>query len=360
MYQFTTTNIINSNLDSNGTTNKYVGDADKFNVTRVGTFLAAGITSVSKRAYYSEVLEIAQVTIPTIAVGLVARLEVDIRLSQQTDSEYANSYLYFKKPVTVEILSLGTDTLDAAALALQINKLRDRYGFAYVTATVDGANVIIAATNSNQRIFDLKISKESTEPYANTIIEPLYIDVTAGTFVINIVGRVGFGDDNWMSRRIILPTAENVRYFGISKDERPIIGGNYTEFVLNYKVTKDHTVGMAQAADISMTTHVFYVLSTLVAAFEDQLDNTAVVTEVFGGGVIVISGDFALTNSDTTTLLANGAVGTEVWTVVSGTSVTVDAPGAGAITADVAITGDTVIQVVDSEGTVGTVTVTVA
>ena len=38
MYQFTTTTIINSNLDSNGVTAKYSGDAAKFVVTRVNTF----------------------------------------------------------------------------------------------------------------------------------------------------------------------------------------------------------------------------------------------------------------------------------------------------------------------------------
>lgn len=361
MYQFTTTNIINSNLDSNGTTPKYAGDADKFNVARVGTFLAGNIKSVNKRAYYPGVLEIAQVTVPAITAGLVARIDIDVRLSQQTDSEYANSFLYFKKPVVVEVLSTGTDTTTAAALAAELNKLRDRYGFSYVTATVSGADVILTATNVNQRFFDVKILEENVPPYANTIIDPTYDDVTAGTFVRTVIGRVGFGDDDWMTRKIIIPTRENTRHFGMSQDERPIMGGNYTQFTLHYTVVKDHTVGMAQANDQSMTTHVFYVLNELVAAFEAALDATTTITPVYGGGAIVITGnDGTLANSGTATLVAEGAVGTEAWVVLSGTSVTVDAPTAGAVTADGAIDGVTVIQVTDSEGTVATFSITVA
>ena len=38
MFQYTTTTVINSALDSNGVTPKYSGDANAFKVTRVGTF----------------------------------------------------------------------------------------------------------------------------------------------------------------------------------------------------------------------------------------------------------------------------------------------------------------------------------
>ena len=360
MYQFTTTNIINSSLDSNGTTLKFVGDAQTFKVARVNTFKAMYIISAVKRPYYAEKLEIAQVTVPVIAAGLVARLDVDVRLSQQTDSEYANTYLYFKKPVVVEVIATGTAADDATALANELNSLRDRYGFAYITATTSGADIILTATNANQRFFNAKILKEQVAPYVNTIIEPLYTDVTAGTFAVTDSGRVGFGDDDWMARRIMLPTAENVRYFGISKDERPVLGGMYTQFTIKYMVEKDHTEGVWQANSMSVTTHVFYVLDSLVASFEDQLDNATTVTEILGGGLIVISGAATLANNGTTTLTAAGTSGTEVWTVESGTSVTVDAPGAGAITADATIDGVTVIKVTDAEGSSATFSVTVS
>ena len=361
MFQFTTTTIINSNLDSNGTTAKYSGDASAFSVTRVGKFLAANIVGdVYKRPYVAPVLEVAQVTVPVITAGLVARLDVDVRLSQQTDSEYANTYLYFKKPVVVEVLASGVAATDATALAAQINSLRDRFGFSYVTASTSGADIILTATNQNQRFFDIKVLKEDPDALVNSIIEPVFIDVTAGTFSVTTMGKLGFGDDDWMQRRIMTQTAENVRYFGINKEERPVIGGNYTEFVLNYKVEKDHADGVDNGVNYSVTRHVFYVKSDLVAAFEAAVGATVTVTPVTGGGVIVITGTTSLTNSQVVTLTANGAVGTQLWEVVSGTSATVTDSAAGEITADGAIDGDTVIKVTDSEGTTAQITVTVA
>jgi len=136
MYQFTTTNIINSSLDSNGTTAKYAGTTTSLSVSRVGKFLKDNILSITKRAYYAGVKEIAKVQIPTITSGLVARLTVDVRLSQETNSEYANIALAFKKPVAVEVLATGTAATDAAALVAQINGLKDRFGHSYLVAAV--------------------------------------------------------------------------------------------------------------------------------------------------------------------------------------------------------------------------------
>ena len=358
MYQFTTTNVINSLLDSNGTTAKFSVSGTTLNVARVGSFKKADIVYVEKRPFYPGVKEVAQVTVPVITAGLVARLEVDVRLSQQTDSEYANTYLYFKKPVVVEVIATGTAATDATALAAQINGLKDRFGFSYITATTNGADVILTATNFNQRFFSVKVLKEGNSN--NSIIQPEYIDVTASTFAVTAVGRLGFGDDDWMQRKIMLPTAENVRYFGISKDERPVLGGNYTQYTIKYKTQKDPSEGIV-AEGYSVTNHVFYVLDSLVATVDGFFATATIsVTTVYGGGVIVITsaGGTSLANSATSQLTANGAVGTVTWSVVSGTSATVS--GTGLVTASATIDGATVIQAVDSEGTVATITITVA
>jgi hypothetical protein len=360
MYQFTTTTIINSNLDSNGSKAKYAGTSAKFEVSRVATLLSAGIVSVYKRPYIAPILAEAQVTVPTITAGLVARLDVDVRLSQQTDSEYANTYLYFKKPVVVEVIATGTAATDATALAAQINGLRDRYGFAYITATANGADIILTATNQNQRFFSAKVLKEDPDMLTNTLIEPVYTDVTAGTFAVNKVGQVGFGDDDWMQRKVMVQTLENTRYFGYNKEERPVLGGNYTQFTIRYKVEKDTEDGISNGVNYSITTHVFYVKSDLVADFEDQLDNVSgvTVTLVTGGGLINITGTTSLANSATSQLTAAGATGTVTWAVVSGTSATVS--GTGLVTAHATTDGDTVISATDSIGASATVTITVA
>lgn len=353
MYQFTTTTILNSNLDSNGVTAKFTGAATYLNVTRVGKFLTDKIVSIYKRPYSAGVKEVAKVTIPVIASGLVARLTVDVRLSEQTNSEYANAYLYFKKPVTVEVIASGTAATDATALVAQLNSLKDRFGFAYITAAVvNSVDVQVTATDFNQRIFSMIIEKEKAS--TNSIIQPEYENVSSTTFSVTTKGKLGFGDEDWMFRRIMLPTAENVRYFGTNKEERPVIGGNYTQYTLRYSVAKDHEDGIV-GGGTSITTHVFYVLSTLVSAFETELDKLTAKPY----SIVYTVGDNSLANGATTTSTVSNTTGAIVFSVTSGTSATVNAT-TGVITADGAIDGDTVVRATDAVGNYAEVTITVA
>lgn len=349
MYQFTTTTIINSNLDSNGITAKYSGDANAFIVTRVNTFKKANIVSVYKRAYSAGVKEVAKVTVPVIAAGTVARLTVDVRLSQQTDSEYANTYLYFKKPVVIEIIASGTAATDATAFKNQLIALKDRFGFAYITATTSGADIILTATNNNQRFFSATIEKEKAS--TNSIILPEYENVTAGTFSVTTPGKIGFGDDEYMIKSLMIPTLENTRYFGINKEERPILGGNYTEFVIRYSVDKvdDGIV----AGNKSITTHVFYVKSDLVAAFETEILKTVDTLT----SLSVSAADTALVvgTDATEALVVTGAIGSVTYATSDAAVATV---AAGTVTAVGA--GSATITVTDAAGNTASIDFTVA
>lgn len=348
MYQFTTTTIINSNLDSNGVTAKYSGDANAFIVTRVNTFKKANIVSAYKRAYSAGVKEVAKVTVPVIAAGTVARLTVDVRLSQQTDSEYANSYLYFKKPVVIEIIATGTAATDATAFKKQLTALKDRFGFAYITATTNGADIILTATNNNQRFFSATIEKEKAS--TNSIILPEYEDVTAGTFSVTTHGKIGFGDDEYMIKSLMIPTLENTRYFGINKEERPILGGNYTEFVIRYSVDKvdDGIV----AGNKSITTHVFYVKSDLVASFETALLTT--VGTLNSLSVSAVDTALVVGTDDTEALVVTGAIGSVTYATSDATVATV---AAGTVTAVGA--GSATITVTDAAGNTASIDFTV-
>lgn len=320
MFQFTTTNIINSSLDSNGTTAKYSGDASAFTVTRVEKFLVSNIVGpVYKKAYTAGVLEVAQVTVPVITAGLVARLDVDVRLSQQTHSEYANSYLYFKKPVTVEVIATGTAATDATALKNQINGLKDKYGHSYITATTSGANIILTAKDVHQRFFSIKILKEDPNALVNSIIEPVFTDVSSTTFSVTTAGVNGFGNDEWMYARIRMQSLDNHRPFGIARDELPVIGGNYTQYTLRYSVTKDHVDGVSMANETSVTTHVFYVKSDLVAGFETALNaaySNVITIGASSNGFLIVGDQTVAASSGANNYTVVGKTGSETvnWT----------------------------------------------
>ena len=267
MFQYTTTTVINSGLDSNGVTPKYSGDANAFKVTRVGTFKKDNIKSVYERAYAAPTNEVATITVPTVAAGKVIRLEVDVRLSQNTYSEYANSYLHFKKPVVVEVIAKGIEATDAAALEKQVSGLQDRFGESYIKVTASGAILTLTAKNQYQRFYNAEISEENLSP--NSLVQPEY-KVVSTDFTVTIPGKVGFGDDAYMIASIMVPTIENTRAFGINQEERPVLGGNYSQFTLRYDIPKDSDDGVWAGAR-SITTHVFYVKSDLASAFKAEI-----------------------------------------------------------------------------------------
>lgn len=335
MYQFTTTTIINSSLDSNGTTAKYSGTATAFNVTRVNKFLKANVLSIYKRPYTAGVKEIAKITVTNPTSGLVHRLTIDIRLSQSTYSEYANTYLYFKKPVVVEVIASGTAATDAIAFAAQINSLKGRFGSNYVVATLTNsgvsAEIVLTATDFNQRFFSVVSSVETANTNSLTQVD----FVTAATGAVTTAGALGFGDDEWMVKSIMVPTLENTRYFGINKDGRPVLGGNYTEYTLRYSVAKDGDFDGIVSGTNSVTTHVFYVKSDLVSGFEAAIAAVSLNIDTIGITVTDIAITNALDLSDYASLgytiayttTPAGATGA-YW--VRDTTTDVDASGSGA------------------------------
>ena len=250
------------------------GTATSLAVQKIGTFKVAGIESIHKRAYSAGVLEKSVITVVTtgLSAGDVIRLEIDVRLSQQTDSEYANSYLFFQKPVGVEVLYASADTTTtlAAKLVAAITDLKTQYGTSYISASSAGAVITIEANTTNQRIKSVVLSGE--EYTNNSIITPTYTVLATGT--VTVAGVVAFGDDNWMQRNVMLQTAENVRYFGMSKNERPILGGNYSQYTLRYVIDKDGQDGIAGGAK-SITTHVFFVPAANISAFESEINDDA-------------------------------------------------------------------------------------
>lgn len=267
MYQFTTTNVINSAKDSNPAIAKYTGANEVFNVARVGSFKKDNVVSIYKKAYNAATLEVAKIQIPPVTAGKVYRLTIDVRLINSTNSEYASTYDYFKKPVVIEVLGKSTAALTAAALVAEIKKLKGRYGVSYVTAEVINTDYIqVTCTESAQRIKSMIIEEEAT----GTSAFPQYIDLSGTTFSVTTAGVQGFGDDEWMVKNIVLPTAENTRYYGVNKDGRPIIGGNYTQYTLRYSIEKTWNDGIVAGGN-SITTHVFYVLASLILTFEDAI-----------------------------------------------------------------------------------------
>ena len=92
-----------------------------------------------------------------------------------------------------------------------------------------------------------------------------------------------------MIKSVMIPTYENTRFFGTNKEERPVIGGNYSQYTIRYSVDKHIDDGISSGGK-SITTHVFWVKSDLVEAFDEALitDATLTVKDSVTGDAIVL------------------------------------------------------------------------
>ena len=306
MYQFTKTTVINSakaldyngNVLVNGNGNDvamYAGSANKLTVAKAGTFLKDNVTAAYKRPYTAGVKEVAKITVPSGTAGDIVKLTVEVSLSQSTQSEYTNYSIDFKKPQTVEVLFTTDAATTAGLLVTQLNTLKNRFGQNMFIATRSSAEITLTAREDVQRFSSVLLYKVEYDT-VNTISQMKETVIATGS--VTTSGKVGFGDDAYMAKSIMLPTAENVRYFGESKGERPVLGGNYTQYTLHYTVAKDHDLGIVSGS-VSKTTHVFYVKSDLVTGFEAALVGAGIIVDTIGAavtGISITSGNLDISN----------------------------------------------------------------
>jgi hypothetical protein len=364
MFQFTETTVVNTMTDSSGLP-KYAASTDKstFIARRVGNFKVANIVNgiVYKNPYSQGILEVATVTIPTVTAGLVVRLYIDVRLEKQTESDYASTHLYFGKPIVVEVIATGTASTDAAALVAQLNNLKTEFGVQDVLASVpsNGTTITFTATTSNQRFYNIQVLAENTNvAYPNSMVQPQYTDVTGGTFSVTTHGSVGFGDDLYMVSSIMLPTMDNTRYFGVSSEERPIPGGNYSQYTFQYLINKDSDDGIVSGLK-SLTTQVFYVSAANKDAFETVLTSlglTLIPAKPGSGSLKLSATDNPFVVGTNSTVSALDAVGTVTYTSGTPAVVTINA-NTGVATAQAV--GTATITATDSTNATGTITLTV-
>ena len=280
MFQFTTSTIINTAnavdvegnnlLDNNGAAVlRYRGDRNQFLVPGTGTFKSGYIQSVYKRVARAAVKEVITIVIPAysgdVKAGELLRLTVNTRLQNKVQSNYTNFQYDTENPQSVDIIGLADASANAAKFALEFNKLRTQYNHSYFTAKATGATLTLTVRDSDQR---LSAKLEMVYKLVGAEFTPKIVSIATST--VTTPGESGFGDAAWLLRTVMLPTYENTRHFGAGTDAMPILGVNYTQYTLRYMVPSGEDC-IWNRNKKSVTTHVFWVGSGLVTAFEDAL-----------------------------------------------------------------------------------------
>ena len=297
MFQFTTTNVINSNKDY--TTGKPLWSAqdaalDKpanLNVKRVSKFLGPNVVSIYKAEANDP--EMAKVTIDLSQIsgtdGESYRLSVYIGLTQASqESRYANDLILKGKPFTVDFVWKTSAADVAKNLVKIINKYAVMvYGEKLLNVSYSGAYLTIEAVNEYQRFRKVNIEKFDKDAYfgrgeynavrtLENLSEQTSNAALTGTVEGYFVGKEGFGTYSYLLHNLRIPTPMRTRAFGVNLDENPIIGAKYNQYTIRYCADRG-VLGTNAVGDTvkSVTTHVFYVNQSVASEFEEALTKIA-------------------------------------------------------------------------------------
>lgn len=297
MFQFTTTNVINSNKDY--TTGKPLWSAQEaaldkpasLNVKRVSKFLGPNVVSIYKAEANDP--EMAKVTIDLSQIngtdGESYRLSVYIGLTQASqESRYANDLILKGKPFTVDFVWKTSAADVAKNLVKIINKYAVMvYGEKLLNVSYSGAYLTIEAVNEYQRFRKVNIEKFDKDAYfgrgeynvvrsLDNLTKQTSNGALTGTVEGYFVGKEGFGTYSYLLHNLRIPTAMRTRAFGVNLDENPIIGAKYNQYTIHYCADRG-VLGTNAVGDTvkSVTTHVFYVNQSVASEFEEALTKIA-------------------------------------------------------------------------------------
>lgn len=265
MFQYTNTIVLNSLKDVTTGLDKIVKGSNAIEVRRVNKFLKKNVSAMHKRTASDPVIGKAEFTITNPGVGIY-RLKLYIRLSGSQNSCYSNDLVFKGKPFVYEfrITSSSTPVTNVAKeIKRVIDKIQAFYGDKYIRTEVKDNKLIIHGVDEYQLFTEAKIQK------LNTATNEVYEDIIEGTITKSVEG---FGTYTHILKDLRLPTIEARRFEAVNQEELPIPGMKYNQYTIYYTVDRGLFGGAAVGQQVtSKTTHVFYVLESIAAEFEEAL-----------------------------------------------------------------------------------------
>lgn len=289
MFNWTTTTLINEL--------PFINDSEAGKL-RIGKHLFEKRWVESIRKAEGHDFELCESTIDLTKVNFgsakVARLYIYVGLEGSEESIYANDWYRKGMPLSVSFNVDGTATTDAAGnvtcngtatMAEAIVDTIKRFNVftkvkKVLDVTDDGNGVLtIKGTHEHQRLQKIQILVDAGMGEETAIVDyemNRKETVLAGTNPVMTVvskGVNGFGTHSQLLKDLRLPTAVHNHWLSVQKDEMPIVGAIYTQYIINYYAPSTANPSFTAVGNRSMseTTHVFWVKSDLVDAWEAKL-----------------------------------------------------------------------------------------
>lgn len=288
MFNYTSTTIINANKDFNNPSQPLIVVGDGSNgiatgsvlIKRLGTFKADNIVSITKADPIAEKNPKATIDLSSVSVkaGGIYRLALYVGLSGSQNSYYANDFVYKGKPFYVEAVAPSTDK--AALIDAIIDNAKKYITMVYevelVKLSKSGSSLVIDGIEGCQQ-FKLAELQE----WSDDAVLPAAGKWTAVAQGAIVAGEPGFGTYKYLLHNHRLPTGANLRYEHIVMDEVPVLGAEYTQFILRMSVNRGVMGGAAVGQTVtSNTTHCFWVKSDVVSDFQAAMEAIGVVVSV--------------------------------------------------------------------------------
>lgn len=288
MFNYTSTTIINANKDYKSPEKPLIVVGDGTNghktgtvlIKRLGTFKSENILSITKAEPIQEKAPKATIDLASASVkaGNIYRLALYVGLSGSQNSYYANDFVYKGKPFYIEAVAPSEDktALIDALIANAKKYITMVYETELVKLSKDGSSIVVDGIDGYQQF---KVAE--LQEWSDDAVLP-----AAGKWTAIVTGEVeagepGFGTYKYLLHNHRLPTGANLRYEHIIMDEVPVLGAEYTQYILRMCVNRGVMGGDAvgQAAQ-SITTHCFWVKSDVVADFQAAMEALGVVVPV--------------------------------------------------------------------------------
>lgn len=217
----------------------------------------------------------------------VARLYIYVGLDGSEESIYANDWYRKGMPLSISF----PVTNDAEAMVNSIVDLAKRFNvFTKVKKVLDvtagtgkdkeapKTTLVIKGTHEHQRIQKIAILVNDPSEKNTTGDELAVVNYELNRTLDNKVtlknaGKNGFGTYSQLLKDLRLPTAVHNNWLSVQKDEMPVVGATYTQYIITYYAPSTANPSFTAVGNRSMseTTHVFWVKSDLVTAWETKL-----------------------------------------------------------------------------------------
>ena len=208
----------------------------------------------------------------------VARLYIYVGLEGSEESIYANDWYRKGMPLSVSFTNTDADkmaenivdTVNRFNVFTKVKKVLD------VKADSTAKKLVINGTHEYQRIQKIQVLVDAGYGEEVAVVD-YELNHKSDSAVIDVVKGVnGFGTHSQLLKDLRLPTAVHNHWLSVQKDEMPVVGALYTQYIINYYAPSTANPSFTAVGNRSMseTTHVFWVNTAAPAKDKDGNPST--------------------------------------------------------------------------------------